>query len=101
MQQLVAITSPSFLPLTLTHQMAPPHLLSSLMQHQKKHLIFSPSFPMAALFSSNKTIGLAKTTPLYLSSQAPHKDPNYVIKVLSLARALLNNYRARSHKPMY
>ena len=47
-----------------------------------------------------KTIGLAKTTPLYRSSQAPYKDPNYATKVpgqLELTYPILG---ARSHKPM-
>ena len=28
-----------------------------------------------------KTMGLAKTTPLYISSQVPYKDPNKTTKV--------------------
>ena len=47
-----------------------------------------------------KTIGLVKTTLLYLSSQAPYKDPNQATKVpgqLELTYPILG---ARSHKPM-
>ena len=47
-----------------------------------------------------KTIGLAKPTPLYRSSQAPCKDPNQATKVpgqLELTQLILG---ARSHKPM-
>ena len=42
-----------------------------------------------------KTIGLAKTTPLYRSSQAPYKDPNLCNKGVELARAHLSNSRSK------
>ena len=47
-----------------------------------------------------KTIGLAKTTPLYRSSQASYKDPNQPTKVPGQLELTYSILGARSHKPM-